>query len=71
MPLTQVLAEPLPQEPAGAETAQIMERMREMGVLIGKGGLYGNVFRVKPPMCWTLADADYLVDVMDIAMSEL
>ncbi len=48
-----------------------MERMREMGVLIGKGGLHGNVFRVKPPMCWTLADADYLVDVMDIALSEL
>ena len=61
----------MPQEPAAAETAQIMERMREMGVLIGKGGLHGNVFRVKPPMCWTLADADFLVDVMDVAMSEL
>ena len=48
-----------------------MERMKEMGVLIGKGGLHGNVFRIKPPMCFTHADADFLVDVMDTAMSEL
>jgi alanine-glyoxylate transaminase/(R)-3-amino-2-methylpropionate-pyruvate transaminase len=59
------------QEPAAAETAHIMERMKDMGVLIGKGGLHGNVFRIKPPMCFTLADADFLVDVMDVAMSEL
>lgn len=34
-------------------------------------GLHGNVFRIKPPMCWTKADADFCVDVMDQALSEL
>lgn len=58
-------------EPATAETVQVMERMKDMGVLMGKGGLYGNVFRIKPPMCFNHADADFLVEVMDQAISEL
>lgn len=45
--------------------------MKDMGVLMGKGGLFGNVFRIKPPMCFSKRDADYLVDVMDVALSSL
>jgi acetylornithine/succinyldiaminopimelate/putrescine aminotransferase len=59
------------QEPAVAETAQVFERSKDLGVLLGKGGLYGNVFRIKPPMCITRPDIDYLIDVMDHALCEL
>jgi alanine-glyoxylate transaminase/(R)-3-amino-2-methylpropionate-pyruvate transaminase len=59
------------QEPAKAETSEAMERMKDMGVLMGKGGLFGNVFRIKPPMCFTPKDADFLVDVMDHALTSL
>ncbi|KAK9903286.1 hypothetical protein WJX75_001946 [Coccomyxa subellipsoidea] len=58
-------------QPATAETAQVMERLRELGVLIGKGGLRGNVFRIKPPMCITAADAEFLTEAFDLALSEL
>jgi alanine-glyoxylate transaminase/(R)-3-amino-2-methylpropionate-pyruvate transaminase len=61
----------VPQAPATAELGEVFERMKDMGVLMGKGGLYGNVFRIKPPMCITKDDADFLVDVMDHAMEKL
>lgn len=57
--------------PATAETAQAMEHLKDNGILIGKGGYYGNVFRVKPPMCFNMHDADFLVDSMDLALSNL
>jgi alanine-glyoxylate transaminase/(R)-3-amino-2-methylpropionate-pyruvate transaminase len=58
-------------EPANTEAATIMERMKEHGVLIGKGGLFGNTLRIKPPMCLIKDDADYLVDALDLTLSEL
>ncbi|KAL6765778.1 alanine-glyoxylate transaminase [Haematococcus lacustris] len=57
-------------EPASKEVVEVMERMKDMGVLMGKGGIYGNVFRIKPPMCFNIADAEFLVDVMDRAITD-
>ncbi|KAL0922961.1 hypothetical protein M5K25_006996 [Dendrobium thyrsiflorum] len=57
--------------PAKAEILNILDHMKEMGVLIGKGGYHGNVFRITPPLCFTKEDTDFLVDVMDVAMSKL
>ena len=54
-------------QPAKQAAADVMEAAREMGVLIGKGGLAGNVLRIKPPMCITAEDADFAVDVLDRA----
>jgi len=56
-------------EPAKGELAECMERMKDAGILMGKGGIHGNVFRIKPPMCFSQADADFLVDVMDAAIA--
>jgi alanine-glyoxylate transaminase/(R)-3-amino-2-methylpropionate-pyruvate transaminase len=52
-------------EPATTETARVLEMCKERGLVIGKGGLSGNVLRIKPPMCITKADADFLVDCID------
>jgi alanine-glyoxylate transaminase/(R)-3-amino-2-methylpropionate-pyruvate transaminase len=54
-------------EPAKAETLDVLEAAREGGVLIGKGGLEGNVLRIKPPMCITKEDVDFALDVFDRA----
>jgi alanine-glyoxylate transaminase/(R)-3-amino-2-methylpropionate-pyruvate transaminase len=55
-------------EPATQETVAVWEAAREMGLLIGKGGLDGNVLRIKPPMCVTAADVDFALEVMDEAL---
>lgn len=43
----------------------IFERFKDLGVIIGKGGLYGNCFRMQPPMCLTMDDANFALYVMD------
>jgi alanine-glyoxylate transaminase / (R)-3-amino-2-methylpropionate-pyruvate transaminase len=53
--------------PAKEECLRVFERCRELGLLIGKGGLHGNVLRIKPPMCLTAADADFMLEVLDAA----
>lgn len=57
--------------PAKEECVRVFERCRELGLLIGKGGLHGNVLRIKPPMCLTAADADFMLDVLDTAFRGL
>ena len=57
--------------PAKEQCLQVLEKAREAGLLIGKGGLFGNVLRIKPPMCLTLADADFMLDVLDHALTGL
>jgi alanine-glyoxylate transaminase/(R)-3-amino-2-methylpropionate-pyruvate transaminase len=54
--------------PATAQTLEVLEAAREMGVLLGKGGLDGNVLRIKPPLCITAEDVDFALDVLDRAL---
>jgi alanine-glyoxylate transaminase/(R)-3-amino-2-methylpropionate-pyruvate transaminase len=58
-------------EPAKPETAQVLERCKELGLLLGKGGLHGQTIRFSPPMCVNEADADFLLATLDQAFSEL
>jgi alanine-glyoxylate transaminase / (R)-3-amino-2-methylpropionate-pyruvate transaminase len=55
--------------PAKEECAAVFETCKDLGLLIGKGGLFGNTLRIKPPMCLTTADADFLLAVVDEALA--
>lgn len=57
-------------EPAREACARVFERARELGLLIGKGGLWGNTLRIKPPMCLTEEDARFILEVLDTALGE-
>lgn len=58
-------------EPAKAQCAQVVEKCRDLGLLLGKGGLWGQTIRIAPPMIVTQADADFLLDVLDTALASL
>jgi 4-aminobutyrate aminotransferase-like enzyme len=58
-------------EPAPEATTQLMERARENGLLIGKGGLYGNVIRLSPMLNISKADVDEAIQLLDKSLSEI
>ena len=56
-------------EPSPEATVQFMEECRRRGLLIGKGGLWGNVIRMSPPLNISRADVDEAVRIMDQALA--
>lgn len=57
-------------EPAGTEASYIVDRLRELGVLAGTDGPFHNVIKVRPPLCFSEADADLFVSTLDTVLSE-
>jgi 4-aminobutyrate aminotransferase-like enzyme len=57
-------------EPAPQAAAAVMESAKDHGLIIGKGGLYGNVLRISPPLTVTTEDADQAADLLDKAFGE-
>lgn len=55
--------------PAVAETLAMMEAARDQRVLIGRGGTYGNVLRVTPPLNIRRADVDLFLERLDAAFA--
>ena len=51
------LVDPVTGSPSPALAARVLEEARERGLLIGKGGLFGNTLRMAPPLTLTEAEA--------------
>ncbi|HKP12462.1 MAG TPA: aspartate aminotransferase family protein [Blastocatellia bacterium] len=58
-------------QPDPESVVRVFEETRRRGVLIGKGGLYGNVIRLGPPLVATKADMDELAAALDAAFASL
>ena len=52
-------------EPAPELAVAAVEQARARGLLIGRGGLYGNVLRVTPPMTITVSEADRALELLE------
>ncbi|MEN8237927.1 MAG: aspartate aminotransferase family protein [Actinomycetota bacterium] len=50
--------EPDSDEPSASRASQLLEECKDRGLLIGKGGLYGNVLRIAPPLTVTEQEID-------------
>jgi 4-aminobutyrate aminotransferase-like enzyme/Ser/Thr protein kinase RdoA (MazF antagonist) len=56
--------------PAGDEAAYIANRMRDHGILLSTDGPFHNVLKIKPPMVFDTANADFLVATLDKILRE-
>jgi 4-aminobutyrate aminotransferase len=58
-------------EPDKARTGELHEACRRHGVLVGKGGLYGNVVRLSPMLNVTQAELDDGIAAIQAAIAEV
>ncbi len=58
-------------EPAADLVLRLLDLAKERGVLIGKGGMAGNVLRIKPPLCLAKKDADLLAEALEDSLKAL
>ncbi|PWC05588.1 aspartate aminotransferase family protein [Agromyces badenianii] len=56
---------------AVTETTAVLEAARREQLLIGRGGLYGNVLRITPPMTVTAAEVDEALDKLERAIASV
>jgi 4-aminobutyrate aminotransferase-like enzyme len=58
-------------EPDAAIAAEIANRVAERGVLLSTDGPFHNVIKIKPPLVFSGADSDRLVETVDAVLTEL
>ena len=57
--------------PAGDLVDRIFEQSRSKSLLIGRGGLYGNVIRISPPLVVKSDEVDEALEILDGAFASL
>lgn len=57
--------------PAPDTAKKVLEATRRNRLLIGKGGLFGNVLRLTPPMTLARADAEEALRLLDVSLGEV
>ncbi|HET7900667.1 MAG TPA: aminotransferase [Candidatus Nanopelagicales bacterium] len=57
-------------EPATAECYAICDRLRDLGVIVQPTGERANVLKMKPPMCLTVASADFYIEMLETVLRE-
>ena len=58
-------------EPATAEADLVVNRMRELGILLGTDGPFHNVIKIRPPMPFSAVDADRLIATLGKILGEI
>lgn len=53
------------------ECARFLDACRTRGLLVGKGGLYGNIVRLAPPLSINRQQVDLILETMDQAFAEI
>lgn len=63
------LIRPPGKNPAPEVAAEVLEECRARGLLVGRGGLYGNVLRIAPPLSVTAEEANEAAEIVAKALA--
>ncbi len=66
----ELVRDPRSLEPAAQEAAYLVERMKEEGVLLSTDGPQHNVVKIKPPLPFSTADAELLLEKLGGVLGE-
>ena len=61
----ELVEDPVSKTPAVAQALAVMEAARENGIILGKGGLHGNILRFSPPLNIAKSDVDEFARLLD------
>lgn len=64
----ELVKDPVTREPAAHEALEVRERLRNNGVLLSTSGTLDNVLKIRPPMVFSKANADELLDKLKQAL---
>ena len=67
----ELVTDPESKTPAAAHANAMLNTCRKLNLLIGKGGLYGNVLRIAPPLIATKEHVDEALEKLDIAFAQV
>ena len=71
MQAMELVEDPVTKAPSAAKANALLEACREERMLVGKGGLYGNVLRLSPPMLITETEIDDALDRLGRALARI
>lgn len=66
----ELVLDPDSREPAPDHASYVAERMRDHGILLGVDGPRHNVLKIKPPLVFSTADADRVVETLGTVLAE-
>jgi 4-aminobutyrate aminotransferase-like enzyme len=66
----ELVADPEKRSPAAAQASYLANRMREHAILMSTDGPDYNVLKIKPPMCITRSNIDFLISSLDKVLQE-
>jgi 4-aminobutyrate aminotransferase-like enzyme len=65
------LIQPASGSPAPERASAIINALRSRQVLIGAAGRFGSVLKIRPPLCFSVGNADQLIGSLDEVLSEV
>ena len=71
MQATEIVADPESKKIGPQLANAVLEAGRKVGLLVGKGGMYGNVLRIAPPLSSTKEHVAEALEKLDIAFGQV